>query len=250
VVSTNGTNSPRSIQETAIIKNNYATVIVRRGKQVQSSFCVEGQGIICNSRLLLFRCLITPCETALLETPFDTDGHVIWDPSGKVGNLLETDISESGLSDVRGEPEESLSDLAGARVLVIESGDKENWTTANIDLIMDRSLREKGALTFGQDVVDEGSTVLLDETGFHLSVYEVKELGRSGVGVRGIHAAWSKHFNESGRIAESRIRNVSLHLYNSHGHTVGEQGGEICNVSGSDIATCAPCGPKVRGEVE
>jgi len=41
-----------------------------------------------------------------------------------------------------------------------------------------------------------------------------------------------------------------LHLGDSHGQTIGEQGGEVCNVSGGDIATCAPCSPEARGVVE
>jgi len=133
VVSANGTNSPILIQGTAIIKNKYATVIVRRREQVQSLF-VKVQCIICVSWLLLFRSLFTPCETALLETPIDTDGHVIWDlegvdqgdspgilyvqithPSGNVGNLLETDISEGGLGDVRREPEDCRGNVRGQK---------------------------------------------------------------------------------------------------------------------------------------
>ena len=50
---------------------------------------------------------------------------------------------------------------------------------------------EKGTLAFSQDVVDEASSILFNEPGFHLSAYEIKDLGRSGVGVRGVHAAWS-----------------------------------------------------------
>lgn len=85
----------------------------------------------------------------------------------------------------------SLSDLTGAGVLVVESGDEEDRITAGVDLVVDRPLREEGTLAFGQGIVDEASPVLFDESSFHLSVDEVKDLGCSGVGVRGIHAAWS-----------------------------------------------------------
>ena len=72
-------NSPKSIQGTIIIKNKYATVIVRRRRPVQSLVCVERQRVFCNSWLLLFRGLFTPGEITLLEAPIDTDGHVIRD---------------------------------------------------------------------------------------------------------------------------------------------------------------------------
>jgi len=194
-------------------------------------FRVKRQCVVCVSWLLLFHSLITPGETTFLETPVDADGQVIWDPSGKVSNLLETDVSESGLGDVRRKPEEALSDLTGTRVLVIESSDKEDWITAGVDLIVDRPMRKKGALTFGQDVVDEASTVLSNEPGFHLSAHEVKDLGCPGVCVRGVHAAW-------------------LHLADSHGNAIGEQGWEIRDVSGSHIAARVFRSPDSRSEVE
>jgi len=84
----------------------------------------------------------------------------------------------------------SLSDLGGTGVLVVKGGDEEGWIAAGVDLVVDRSLREKCTLTFGQDIGDEASTVLFDESGFQLSGHEVKDLCRSGVGVGGIHAAW------------------------------------------------------------
>ena len=84
-----------------------------------------------------------------------------------------------------------LSDLTGAGVLAIESGDEEDWIAAGVDLVVDRPLREEGTLAFGQGIVDETSPVLFNESSFHLSVDEVKDLGCSGVGVRGVHATWS-----------------------------------------------------------
>ena len=84
----------------------------------------------------------------------------------------------------------SLSDLGGTGVFVIKSGDEEDGIAASVDLVVDRPLGEKCTLTFGQDVVDKASTVLFDESGFEFSGHEVKDFGRSRVGVRSIHAAW------------------------------------------------------------
>jgi hypothetical protein len=44
---------------------------------------------------------------------------------------------------------------------------------------------------WSQSVPDEASSVLLDEPDFHLTVNEEKELGRSGMGVGGVHSARS-----------------------------------------------------------
>lgn len=85
----------------------------------------------------------------------------------------------------------SLGDLGGAGVLIVESGDEENWFAAGVDLIVDRSMREQGALTCCQGVFDEASTVLFDKAGFHLSAHKVQDLGCPGVGMRSVHAAWS-----------------------------------------------------------
>ena len=78
----------------------------------------------------------------------------------------------------------SLSDLSATGVLAIKSGNEEDRIATDIYLIVDRSLREKGTLPFGQGIADEASAVLFDEPGFHLSVHEVKDLVRSWVGVR------------------------------------------------------------------
>ena len=70
---------------------------------------------------------------------------------------------------------------------------------------MDRTLGEDGSLTLSQGVDDEASPVLLDETGFHISVNEEKELGRSGMGVGGVHSARS-----SGGLAKGLGRGSAL----------------------------------------
>lgn len=74
---------------------------------------------------------------------------------------------------------------------MIEGGDKEDWFTTGVDLIVDRALRENGTLTLGQGVTNEASTVLLNKSGFHFSFDEVKDLGCSGMGMRGVHATGS-----------------------------------------------------------
>ena len=83
----------------------------------------------------------------------------------------------------------SLGNLAGTRVLVVKSGDESERLTAGVDLVMDGTLGENGSLTWGQGVDDEASSVLLDEPDFHVAVNEVKELGRPGMGMGGIHPA-------------------------------------------------------------
>ena len=85
----------------------------------------------------------------------------------------------------------SLGDLAGTGVLVVESGNESDRLTPEVDLVMDRTLGENGSLTLGQSIDDEASSVLLDEPGFHIPIDEVKELGRSGMGMRGVHSARS-----------------------------------------------------------
>ena len=67
----------------------------------------------------------------------------------------------------------SLSDLGGTGILVIEGGDEEDGIATGVDLVVDRPLREKCALTFGQSILDEASSVLFDESGLHLSGHEV-----------------------------------------------------------------------------
>jgi hypothetical protein len=118
-------------------------------------------------------------------------------------------FSERSLSDVQGEVRRldmerwqagnrrmsklltSLSNLARTGVFVVENGNKEDWIAAGVRLVVaDRPLREKDTLTFCQGVFDETSTILSNKARFHLSVHEVEDLGRSGVGMRGVYAAW------------------------------------------------------------
>jgi hypothetical protein len=85
----------------------------------------------------------------------------------------------------------SLGDLTDTRVLVVESGDKSQRLTPEVDLVMDRSLGEERSLTFAHGVDDEASAVLLDEPSFHLAINDVQELGCSGVSVGAVHPARS-----------------------------------------------------------
>ena len=106
-----------------------------------------------------------------------------------VRRLEGGDINGQRAGEYEGKPT-PLGDLAGTRVLVIEGGDEEDRIAAGVDLVMDRALREKGALTLCQEIFDKTSAVLFDEADFYLSAHEVEELGRSWVSVRGVHAAW------------------------------------------------------------
>ena len=92
----------------------------------------------------------------------------------------------------------SLGDLKGTGVLVVKSSDEGDGVTPGVDLVMDRTLGEDGSLTFSQGVDDEASPVLLDEPGFHITVDEEKELGRSGVGMGGVHSTRSKRWVSKG----------------------------------------------------
>jgi len=85
----------------------------------------------------------------------------------------------------------SLGNLTGTGVLVVKSSDESKRFTPSVDLEMDRTLGEDCSLTWSQSVADESSSVLLDEPDFHLTVNEVKELSRPGMGVGGVHPAWS-----------------------------------------------------------
>ena len=85
----------------------------------------------------------------------------------------------------------SLSDLTNTGVLVAKSGDESKRFTPKVDLVMDRTLGEKGSLTLRYGVDNETGSVLLDERSFHLTVNDEQELGRSGMGVGAVHSARS-----------------------------------------------------------
>ena len=89
----------------------------------------------------------------------------------------------------------SLSDLTNTGVLVVKSGNESKRFTPKVDLVMDRTLGEKGSLTLIYVVDDETSSVLLDEPSFQLAVNDVQELGRSGMGVGAVHAARSDRWS-------------------------------------------------------
>lgn len=161
-----------------------------------------------------------PLEAALLEAPVDTDGKAIRETSGEFNNFLNANISKGGSNDIRGETEESLGDLAGTRVLVVKSSDEEERFTPGVDLIMDRTLGEKGALTRSHRIDDETRSVLLDEPGFHGSIDEEKDLGRSGMGVRGVHSA-------------------RRHLSDSQGDAVREERREVCDIGDGEASAGA-----------
>jgi len=99
----------------------------------------------------------------------------------------------------------SLTDLIDTRVFVVKSSDESERFTPGVDLIMDRTLGENCSLTRSQGVDDESSPVLLDEPGFHIALDEIKELGRSGMGVGGVHSARS-----NGGLANGSERRSSL----------------------------------------
>ena len=92
----------------------------------------------------------------------------------------------------------SLGDLTGTGVLVVKSGDESDRVTSDIDLVMDRTLGENSSLTCTQGIDDKASPVLLDEPSFHVTIGEVKDLGRSGVGMGCVHSARSKQWVNNG----------------------------------------------------
>jgi len=187
-------------------------------------WCLLREGVSIDPGLLLGLGLVTPLEVALLETPINTDGKVVRDTSGEVDDLLNTDISKGGSDDIRWETEKSLGDLVNARVFVVKSSDESNWFTAEVELVVDRSLGENGSLTLTQGVDDEASAVLLDEPGVHLTVNEEQELRRSGMGVRAVHSA-------------------RCHLADCQGHPVGEERREVRDVGDGEVPAGVPCGP-------
>ena len=71
---------------------------------------------------------------------------------------------------------------------------------------MDRTLGENRSLSFAQGVDHEASPVLLDESGLHITVDEEKELGRSGVGMGGVHSTRSKRWVSKGIVREVEDR--------------------------------------------
>jgi len=189
------------------------------------------EGVSFDPGLELGRGLFTPLEVTLLETPVDADGQVVRDTFGNVDNLLNTDISESGSDNIRGETEESLGNLTGTGVLVVKSGDESKRFTPSVDLEMDRTLGEDGSLTWSQSVADESSTVLLDEPDFHLTVNEVKKLSRPGMGVGGIHSA-------------------RFHLSDSHGYAIRKERREVGDVGEREVSPGAPAGTDSSIEIK
>jgi len=182
-----------------------------------------GESVSSEPGLQLGRGLITPLEVALLKAPVDTDGHVVRDTSGEADNLLNADISESGGDDIGWETEESLGNLAGTWVLVVKSGDESERLTAGVDLVMDGTLGENGSLALSQGVGDETSSVLLDEPDFHVAINEVKELGRPGMGMGGVHSA-------------------RRHLTDSHGHAIREERREVGDIGEGEVSAGTPNG--------
>lgn len=85
-----------------------------------------------------------------------------------------------------------MRDLGGTRILIIKSSDEEERFTSGVDLVVNRTLGEDRSLTLCHCVEDESGAALFDESGFHGSVHNVQELGRSRVGVRGVHATWAE----------------------------------------------------------
>jgi len=220
---------------------------------------------------LLVLGLLSPLEPAFLKAPVDTNGQVVRDlgkekktqnsgegeqdcggtyTNGNVNNLLETDVSESGIDDVGWETEDcldqssatircsrvpleltSLSDLGGTRVLIIKSSDEGERFASSIDLVVDGTLGEERSLALGHSVEDESSTTLFDETGFHRrAIHSVQELGRPRVSVRGVHTARAgmRMCFRKGWVREQMEAHLR-HFDHSHGQAVGEQGGEVCD---------------------
>ena len=84
-----------------------------------------------------------------------------------------------------------MGDLVNTRILIVKSRDEGDRFTPDVDLVMDRTLGENGSLTLSQGVADEASTILLDKPDIHLTINEEQELGRSRMGVWGVHSARS-----------------------------------------------------------
>jgi len=190
-----------------------------------------GESVSLDPGLQLGRGLGAPLEVAFLEAPVDTDGQVVRDVTGDINNLLKADVSKSGINDIGWETEESLSDLTGTGVLVAKSGDEGERITPGVDLVMDRTLGEKGSLAWSQGVDDETSPVLFDEPCFHIALDEIKELGRSGMGVGGVHSA-------------------RLHVNDSHSQAVREERGEISDIGESQVSASTRRGTDSCSEVE
>ena len=135
----------------------------------------------------------------------------------------------------------SLSDLGGTRILIVESSDEEKRFTSGVDLVVDGTLGKERSLTLIHGVEDESSAVLFDETGFHRpAVHNVQELGRSRVGVRGVHAAWAEIciYFRNGWVREDAEVHLR-HFNHSHGQAVSEQRGEIGDARKSRRSTSA-----------
>ena len=163
------------------------------------------------------------------------------------GNGLRSAPSTSGKNRIR--ILTSLGDLTGTGVLVVKSGNESERLTPEVDLVMSRTLGENGSLTLSQRVDDEASPVLLDEPGFHITVGDVKELGRSGMGMGGVHSTRSSGGLARGSERRSGLKDI-LHLTDSHGHAVREEGREIGDTGDSQVSASTPDGTDSCVEIE
>jgi hypothetical protein len=132
----------------------------------------------------------------------------------------------------------SLGNLTDTGILVVKSGDKSKRFTSEVGLEVDRSLGEEGPLTCIHGVEDEPGPILFDEPGFDLTVNDVQELGRSGMGVRGIHSARSGEWFV--RVRKRRGEGWALQdlrqLADSHGHPVGKERREVGDIGDGEAS--------------
>ena len=81
-----------------------------------------------------------------------------------------------------------MSNLADARVFIVKDGDESERFTPEVNLEMNRPLREDGSLTLGHGIDYDPSPALFDEPSLHLTVAsDVKDLCRAGMCVWGVH---------------------------------------------------------------
>jgi len=145
----------------------------------------------CNKTLELLGGLVGTADSTTLSTFLEGEGNVIGDLSGDLFDLGLVD-AKSSRENIRGETEESLSDLVYAWERIAEEGDEGDRLTTVVIFVMDGTHREEGCLVGKDLIVDELSTILRDHAGDEGSVGDKIELWGPWMGMRSVHTTRTK----------------------------------------------------------
>jgi hypothetical protein len=132
-------------------------------------------------------------NTASLQALLHTKGEVGWDHLLELVDVLAINgvgEAERSFDDIVIQSEEVLGDLAGTRVVAVETGDEAGRLAGGVVLEVDAALREDSALEGTEGGVEfGGQAVLKHEARLDEAAGDGEELSGARVDVRGVHAA-------------------------------------------------------------